>query len=198
MRTISARALAACVLLASAAGAAHAQSSCSGTYAATLIHALPQPNVVALEVFDNSPDNLRLGSKFSDGLRQAGVRLDGAPTSRLRLNISFLDPSGGLGGGIGGSSPSERSDWSAMGGGVYQALPDMPSRGILPRRGAANGNGPPQLVVRAELTDPDTHPVAWVLSLQCALNTDDRERLAFDLGVLIGNALGKTVARGAI
>ena len=74
--------------------AARAQNACSGTYAATLIQALPQPNVVALEVFDNSPENLRLGGKFTDGLRQAGVALDGAPTSRLRLNTSILGPAG--------------------------------------------------------------------------------------------------------
>ena len=187
-----ARALALAALLSLGAGAAQAQYACGGSYAATLLHPLPFPTVVALEIYDNSPENVRLGAKFTDGLRQAGVTVDGTPNARLRLTMNILGPNGPS---LGSSRQTEYQDWKAMGGGVDQQLPDTPNQGIIPRRGSRNGPGASTLMLRAEITDPDTRPVAWVATLQCAIGSQSNDQLAYDLGVLIGGAIGKTVAR---
>lgn len=166
------------------APAAWAMASCSGSYAAALLSALPQPLVVRLKIFDDSPRNLDLAARFTNGLRQSGISVDGTPTAQLALTVS-------LSGGNAAAAPVPSSDFTNFewAGGLNQSSPDQT------KFGAAPAPGPQTLLMRAELRRSADAPVAWVGTLQCSVQTGDTRQLAYDLGTIVGGALGKRSER---
>lgn len=179
------RIAAAALALIAAAGVAPAMAaeSCRGTYSATLIQPLPKPLVVGLIVRDDSPRNLALAAKFGAGMQHAGVSVKGAPTARLSLTVA-------LNGGMADAAPAASSDdsFSWMGGGVQLQAPDQT------RFGRPSQNVQPMTVqLRAEVRTEAGGPVVWVATLRCAMRGDDEQKLAYDIGTVIGRAMGRRV-----
>jgi hypothetical protein len=182
MRTGTRFAVAALALVAAAAARpAAAMESCSGTYSATLIQPLPNPLVVALIVYDDSPRNLALAAQFKAGMQSAGVAVSGTPTVRLSLTVA-------LNGGTDDAAPVPSSDnsFSWMSGGIRPQAPDQT------QFGRASQDTPPVTVqLRADVRPESGGPVAWVATLRCAMQGNDEQRLAYDIGVVIGRAIGR-------
>jgi len=158
-----------------------AMDSCSGTYSATLIKPLPDPLVVALLVRDDSPRNLALAAKFKAGMQSAGLAVSGTPTAQLSL-IATLQ------GGMYDAAPVPSADdsFSWMGGGIQLQSPDES------RFGRPSPNAPPRsLQLRVDVRAEAGGPVAWVATLRCAMQSNDEQLLAYDIGVVIGHAMGQ-------
>lgn len=180
-------AAAAAILGCLAAAPGWAMDSCSGSYAATLLHPLPSPLVVGLVLSDNSPRNVDLAARFKAGLRRAGIAVTGAATVQLSLRATM---SGSDGADDPALPPPAGSGFSWGNGGVDQQLPGES------RFGAGRpGPGPVTLRLRAEIRRSPADPVAWVATLQCARQGSDDRELAYDLGTVIGGAIGRRVER---
>jgi hypothetical protein len=181
------------------AGRVQAMDSCTGQYSAAALQALPVPNVVALDLRDSSDTNVTLARAFTDGMRAAGQRVDGAATTKLTLVYQILGQDNASAGGSGapGGAGSGWSDWSGsnapwLQGGQSAALPDMPRYDMF---SPAPAPQPVMLMLRAQLRDAQTNTVDWVATLQCNPQGNDNRQLAYDLGRLIGGALGKRIDR---
>ena len=173
------------ILLALAAAPAAALESCSGSYAATLLRPLPAPLVVGLVVRDNSPRNVDLAARFTAGMQKAGIAVNGPATMQLSLQVTMGD-----GGGTDDTAPAPPSDpaFTWWNGGADPQLPGQS------RFGARSPNpGPVMVRLRAELRRSLADPVAWVATLQCAMQGSDERQLAFDIGTVIGGAIGRRV-----
>jgi hypothetical protein len=164
-----------------------AMDTCSGQLSAAALHPLPNPAITILDVFDNSARSLRLGRIFTDGMKRGGMRVDGTPTLKAVVTVSNLG---------GGDSyrpryrAADRNDSYALEGGVYRALPDLPSDSILAPASPAQA---PLLIVRVELRNAESAQVDWIASLQCTPRGGDDQRLAFELGELVGRSAGKRI-----
>ncbi len=173
-------------------GTAFAQG-CTGSYAATALHPIPQPLVARLDVRDPSPENQVLAQRFLQGARDAGAKVDGPPTALISINYSVLGPERG---------PYARGvehSYDQFGGfadSVSRSAPEFTGR-LLRQQGQPPAPQPVMLTLRAELTRPDAAQVIWVLSLQCQVHTAEPPVLAYEIGQLVGHALGKTVPRQA-
>jgi hypothetical protein len=186
---------AACVAI--GAGQASAMDSCTGKYSAALLHPLAEPAVVALDLRDSSDVNVALGQAFTKGMREAGRLVSGTPTVRLSLSYQVIGQGGGDagGGGLnqGGGAPTGWSNWSgggaaALQGGQTLALPDFPRYGVFsPQQPVQSA----LLVLRAEARNTHDNTLDWVASVQCKMQGTDNQILAYQLGYLIGGAIGK-------
>jgi hypothetical protein len=166
-----------------------AAQQCPGSYAATALHPLAQPAVYALDIRDPSPENQRLAQRFMEGVRGTGAKVDGTPTAMISIYYSVL----GLGSSsLGGDEGPSYSDFGALSGGLS---PSMPSESRMRMRQSARPSGPVTLSLRAELARPGTTQVIWVMSLQCQMTIQEPTQLAFEIGRVVGGALGKTVSR---
>lgn len=61
----------------------------------------------------------------------------------------------------------------------------------------AHPHSPATLALRAEVTRRGGTQVDWILSLQCQMTEQEPMELAYEVGRLIGGALGRTVPRQA-
>lgn len=172
-----------------AASPVWAMGSCSGTYAATLLSPLPSPLVVGLVLRDDSPRNIGLAAQFRAGMQKAGVTVNDVANTQLTLVATMSGPAGS---GDPARPPPSDSSFSWWNGGVDRQLPDQ-SRFGGDRRNA----GPMTLQLRAQLRTAPDAPVAWVATLQCAVQGNDERQLAFDIGTVIGGAIGRRVEQTA-
>lgn len=181
------------VLLFTSAGALPAAAQrCAGTYAATALHPLPQPTIVGLDIRDQSPENLRLGRRFMQGARDGGAKIDGTPTAMISINYSLL----GLGVGLDARNDGGRDyeDFGGMAGGISRSAPRETRMRLRP---PVHPHAPVTLALRAEVVKPGTTQILWVLSLQCQMTEQEPNMLAYDVGRVVGEALGHTVPRRA-
>ena len=158
-----------------------AMDSCSGTYSATLMKPLPNPLVVALLVRDDSPRNLALAAKFKAGMESAGLTVSGTPTAQLSLTAT-------LQGGSYDAAPVPSADdaFSWMGGGIQLQSPEET------RFGRPSPNTPPRtLQLRVDVQPQSGGPVAWLATLRCTMQSNDEQQLAYDIGAVIGRAMGQ-------
>jgi hypothetical protein len=180
------------------AGPARAMDSCSGMYSATLLHPLTEPTIVALDLADSSDVSKNLGEAFTNGMQEAGTTVTGTPTVKLRLSYQILGQGGsgnGGGGGLnqGGGAQTGWTSWSggdaaALQGGQTAALPDIPNfDAFSPKQPVQSA----LLVVRFEARNVGADAPDWVASLQCTMQGTDNKTLAYQLGRLIGGAIGK-------
>ena len=180
------------------AGPARAMDSCSGMYSATLLHPLTEPTIVALDLADSSDVSKNLGEAFTNGMQEAGTTVTGTPTVKLRLSYQILGQGGsgnGGGGGLnqGGGAQTGWTSWSggdaaALQGGQTAALPDIPNfDAFSPKQPVQSA----LLVVRFEARNIGADAPDWVASLQCTMQGTDNKTLAYQLGRLIGGAIGK-------
>jgi hypothetical protein len=176
---------------------ASAMQSCTGTYSATLLQPLTEPTVVALDLADSSVVPANLSEAFTNGMRAAGVVVAASPTVRLRLSYQVVGQ-GGSSGGVGGVSPggSPNTGWSswsgggaaALQGGQTLALPDIPNYDAF---SPAQPVQSALLNLRAEVRNAGVSVPNWVATLQCTMQGTDNQTLAYQLGYLIGGAIGK-------
>jgi hypothetical protein len=186
--------LAALCLAAAAPSASWAMGSCSGQYSAAALKPLPQPTVARVDLFDNSPRNVRLSQALMRGMNNAGMTTAGS--GNVRLSVSYT-LSGGGGGGYGRERNSydqwgAQSAWGGMSGGVSIEQPGMP------RFGPAPSAGPQTLYLRADLRDAASGLPLWIATIQCQVQTGNEQQLAYDIGTLIGQSAGKRVDRSAM
>jgi hypothetical protein len=180
-----------------AAGPVAAMDSCNGKYSAALLHPLAEPAVVALDLRDSSDVNAALGRSFMNGVREAGQAVSGTPTVKLSLSYQVIGQGGGdaAGGGLnqGGGGQTGWSSWSgggaaALEGGQTLALPDFPRYDAFsPQQSVQSA----LLVLRVEARDARDNALDWVASVQCTMQGTDNQTLAYQLGYLIGGAIGK-------
>jgi hypothetical protein len=177
------------VLAAGLAGRAGATETCSGTFAAELLHPLPERVVAGLDIRDQSPDHLALGRRFLAGMRTAGVTVGPAPNVLLSITSSRLE--------IGTDQPDGRAERDAtappgLQGGVQQGLPAMPDTHMGE---TASPPSPPTAIYRVEAREPSARRISWVANVQCQLLGTDDGAAAEDLGRVIGGALGRRIER---
>jgi hypothetical protein len=180
------------------AGQARALESCSGKYSAVLLHPLTEPTVVALDLHNGADVNAALAQAFTNGMREAGLVVSGTPTVKLSLSYQVIGQGAG---GANGGGPNQGSgaqtgwtDWSgggaaALEGGQTLAMPDIPSYDAFsPRQPVQSA----LLVLRVEARNTGGgSTVNWVASVQCTMKGTDNQTLAYQLGYLIGGAVGK-------
>jgi hypothetical protein len=178
-------------------GQASAMDTCTGKYSAALLHPVAEPAVVALDLHDSSDVNAALGQAFTNGMREAGRVVSGTPTVKLSLTYQILGQGGGDagGGGLnqGGGAQTGWSNWSgggaaALQGGQSLALPDFPRNDAFSPQQAVQSA---LLVLRVEARNTRDNALDWVASLQCTMLGGDDQKLAYQLGFLIGGAFGK-------
>jgi hypothetical protein len=180
------------------AGPARAMDSCSGMYSATLLHPLAEPTIVALDLADSSDVSKHLGEAFINGMQEADTTITGTPTVKLRLSYQIIGQGGsgnGGGGGLnqGGGAQTGWTSWSggdaaALQGGQTAALPDIPNfDAFSPKQPVQSA----LLVVQFEARNVGADAPDWVASLQCTMQGTDNKTLAYQLGRLIGGAIGK-------
>jgi hypothetical protein len=193
-------------IICATAGAASAMDTCSGEFSATPLQALPVPAVVGLDLSDSSPTNADLASGFMRGMSNAGAQVPagGAPTVKLHLTWQVIgqggstgSPGGGANAGTGANalvpSTSSYGGWAGnsqtfLQGGIDRALPDLPRYDAFAPGQSANSG---LLIFRAEARGPAGEPIYWIGSLQCTLTGGDNQTLAYQLGQLVGAALGQ-------
>jgi hypothetical protein len=192
------------------AGAAAAQPACSGEFSATPLQALPGPAVIGLDLADSSPTNNALASAFTRGMSTAGAQVSGAQpaTVKLRLTWQVLAQGGsnpGSGGNAlvpmqGGAQGTGSSIWNGnsqtfLQGGIDRAMPGMPNYdAFAPGQSAQSG----LLIFRAEARGASGEPIYWIGSVQCTLTGADNQQLAYQLGQLVGGAIGQRRDRVAM
>ena len=181
-------------LLAIAPCGAGAMDSCRGQWSAAALSPLPQPTVAPVALFGSSTANSQLAQAFAQGLNGGGLATGGAANVRLSVSYSTM---GGGGGGLGRTRDSydqwgAQNQWAGMAGGVSIEMPGMP------RFGAAPGPTPQTLMLRAELRAMATGLPLWIATMQCQVQTADPQRLATDIGTLIGQSAGKEIAQTAM
>lgn len=190
-------------------GAGWAMDTCAGQYAAALIRALPAPLVIGLDIADSTPMNVALAQSFTQGLKDSGQAVGDGANAFLTLSYRVTGLDGGGGGGsqgggggvnlgtgswVGGGNagwgvPSEdNTAW--LRGGQTAVMPGIPNNTIFTGRPAAQ---PATLFLRAEVRPSANGPVNWVATVQCTLQGGDTQRLAYQLGALIGGSVGKRV-----
>jgi len=190
-------------------GAGWAMDSCAGQYAAALIRALPAPLVLGLDIADSTPMNVALAQSFTQGLKDAGQAVGEGANANAFLTLSYrvsgLDGGGGGGGGGGGVNlgtgawvgggnagwavPSEdNTAW--LSGGQTAVMPGIPNTTIFTGRPSAQ---PATLFMRAEVRPSMNGSVNWVATIQCTIQGGDTQRLAYQLGQLIGGTVGRRV-----
>ena len=184
------------VALAVCNGNAYALDSCTGHYSATLLKPLAQPAIVAIDLADSSDVSARLGAAFTNGMQAAGVAVTGTPSVTLRLSYQVTGQGGGGtgGGGLnqGGGAVTGWSSWSggdaaSLQGGQTLALPGFPNYdAFAPQQPVQSA----LLMLRVEARNLYDSP-NWVAMLQCTLAGTDNQALAYQLGYLIGGAIGQ-------
>jgi len=184
------------------AGTAAAMNTCGGELSSAALQPLPVPAVVGLDLSDSSPTSATLAAAFTRGMSVAGAQVpDGqAATVKLRLTWQVLGQGGsGQGGGNAlvpmqpGPQGTGASVWSGnsqtfLQGGIDRAMPDMPNYDMFaPGQSAQSG----LLIFRAEARNPAGDTIYWIGSVQCTLTGGDNQTLAYQLGQLIGSAIGQ-------
>ncbi len=185
--------LAACAAASGAAGGALAMDACrGGEFSASPLRPLPQPAVIGVTVTDNSAENVGLAAAFTNGMRDAGARVPGTSTATVAMRLSWqvLSP-----GGSGNNQSSGGGASSLPQGGITRAPPQIPTQGVISGRGSLQ---PGVLVFRAEARDPNGATIYWIGSVQCTLQGSGNEALLYQLGQLIGGAVGQRRERVAL
>ncbi len=172
-------------------GTAVAMDSCSGEFSASPLRALPVPAVVTVDQADSSPTDNALADAFTRGMSNAGAKVPGAQpaTVALRLTWEVLGQGGTVGpDSTGGAAQQQGNSATFLQGGIDRSSPGIPEYDAFrPGQSAQSG----LLVFRAEARDPTGATIYWIGSVQCTLRGSDNQKLAFDLGQLIGGALGQ-------
>jgi len=179
-----------CTLLAATLALPAAAQECRGTYAATLLHPVALPTVIARAVHDDSDTNKMLAARFLQGMRDGGAKLDGKPNAQLNISYSIV----GLEQNRPGEDGHSFEDFSGFSTGL---IPSLPAQSAMRLQLPMHPHGNLTLTLRAELSAVGSMRVDRVASVQCTMSGLDPPRLAYDMGRLIGGAAGRTAGRAA-
>jgi hypothetical protein len=185
------------------AGPARAMDTCNGEFSASPLRALPKPAVVGVDLTASTDTNTALADAFTRGMSNAGAQVPGSQTETVKLRLTWQVL------GQGGSNPGSGNNalvpmqpgpqgtgaaiWSGnsqtfLSGGIDRSLPDMPNYSVFaPGQSAQSG----LLIFRAEARDVSGDTIYWIGSVQCTMTGGDNQMLAYQLGQLIGGALGQ-------
>jgi hypothetical protein len=131
-------------------------------------------------------------------MQEAGQQMQGPSNAILTLSWSIAGPSGaGNGGGSTstGGNAAGWSNWSGsnapwLQGGETAALPGLPSYTLFSPKPAVQSA---ILFLRAQVRPTGASVAAWIATVQCTIQPVDNAQLAYQLGRLIGGAIGKEV-----
>jgi hypothetical protein len=175
---------------------AAAMESCTGQYSAAALSPLPTPVLVSLDLSGSTITSPDLAQAFTRGMQDAGQPMQGPSNAILTLSWSVTGQGGaGNGGAFTGSNTAGWSNWSGsntpwMQGGETAALPGIPSYTMFSPKPAVQSA---LLFLRAELRPTGARVAAWIATVQCTIQPVDNKQLAYQLGRLIGGAIGKEV-----
>jgi hypothetical protein len=170
------------------AATAFAMDTCHGELSASPLRPLPFPAVIGIDMSDNSPENATLAAAFTRGMSNAGAQVPGsnAATVKLRLSWQVLGSGGGGGGGAQGGGGQGAQDFPQAG--IDRQAPVIPNQNLFPRGQTLQ---PGLLVFRAEARDPTGATIFWIGSIECTLRGGENETLLYQLGQVIGGAIGQ-------
>ncbi len=182
---------------------AAAMDACNGQYSAAALSPLPTPTVISLDLSGSTITSPDLVRAFTQGMQEAGQRVGTPSNAVLTLSWNVIGQGGGsgTGGGNGAGSPyagdnaTGWSNWSGsnaawMQGGETAALPGIPSYTMFsPKRAAQSA----LLVMRAQVRPTGAGVAAWIATLQCTIQPVENSKLAYELGRLLGSAIGREI-----
>jgi hypothetical protein len=159
--------------------------TCDGTYSAMSLRPLPERIVVGLDILDTSAENKKLAERFLAGIRKSGVEVGQRPTVMLHVRRTGLEallnrP----------SVPSDRGHPRGNQLGQVSGIPEIPSARFGTPRPTTS---PPPLSLRIDATEATASRISWTVTIQCRMIGSDSGKRAEELGVVIGEALGKRI-----
>ena len=181
------------------AAPAAAMDACTGQYSAAALSPLPTPTVISLDLSGSTPTAPGLAQAFTQGLQDAGQRVGSPSNAVLTLSWSIIGQRGGSGNGTGspiaGNNATDWSNWSGsntawLQGGETAALPGIPSYTMFSPRPAVQSA---MLVMRAQVRPAGAGVAAWIATLQCTMQPVDNSKLAYQLGHILGSAIGREI-----
>jgi len=176
---------------------AAAMESCTGQYSAAALSPLPKPVSVSLDLSGGTITSPDLAQAFTRGMQEAGQQMQGPSNATLTLSWSVVGQGGaGNGGGtfMGGNpagwsnGPGSNAPW--LQGGETAVLPGIPSYTMFSPKPAVQSA---LLMLRAQVRPTGASVAAWIATVQCTIQPVDNTQLAYQLGRLIGGAIGKEV-----
>lgn len=187
------------------AAPAAAMDTCPGQYSAAALSPLPTPTVISLDLSGSTITAPGLAQAFTQGMQDAGQRVSTPSNAVLTLSWSVIGQGGGSGngGGTGTGSPfagdnaTDWSNWSGsntawLQGGETAALPGIPSYSMFSPKPAVQSA---LLVMRAQVRPTGAGVAAWIATLQCTVQPGDNSKLAYELGRLLGSAIGREISQ---
>jgi hypothetical protein len=170
-------------LVASAAisSGVQAQSLCTGTLRASMVHPLPKPLVVGTERSLQDTANPELAQRFANGLQNAGVTLGDGGNATLSMAVSVVASASG----------------TSVTSGTYKGFEWMSGKPVG-TAGAAPGLRSAALSISVIVTDNVAIAQAWIATVDCRVQTDDPGALAEFLGNMIGRTMGQNIDRKAV
>jgi len=182
---------------------AAAMDACNGQYSAAALSVLPTPTVISLDLSGSTITAPALVQAFTQGMQDAGQRVGAPSNAVLTLSWNVIGQGGGSGAGGGngtgsafaGGNATDWSNWSGsntawMQGGETAALPGIPSYTLFSPKPAAQSA---LLVLRAQVRPAGAGVAAWIATLQCTIQPVENSKLAYELGRLLGSAIGREI-----
>lgn len=184
---------------------AAAMDACNGQYSAAALSPLPTPTVISLDLSGSTITPPGLVQAFTQGMQEAGQRVGTPSNAVMTLSWNVIGQGGGsgTGGGNGAGSPyagdnaTGWSNWSGsnaawMQGGETAALPGIPSYTMFSAKPAVQSA---LLVMRAQVRPTGAGVAAWIATLQCTMQPVENSKLAYELGRLLGSAMGHEISQ---
>jgi hypothetical protein len=138
-------------------------------------------------------------------MQDVGQQVGSPSNAVLTLSWSVIGQGGGSGTGggngigtpYGGGNPTDWSNWSGsnaawLQGGETAALPGIPSYTMFSPKPAAQAA---LLVMRAQVRPSGAGVAAWIATLQCTMQPVANSELAYQLGRLLGSAIGREISQ---
>ncbi len=187
------------VALAAPAGAMNA---CTGQYSAAALSPLPIPTVISLDLSGSTVTSPELAQAFTRGMQEVGQQVGSPSNAVLTLSWSVSGQGGSTNnGGNGAGTPyagGNAAGWGNSSGGnaawlqgdETAALPGIPSYTMFSPRQAAQSA---LLFLRAQVRPSGAGVAAWIATLQCTMQPVENNELAYQLGRVIGSAMGREV-----
>src|ERR1700722_13386755 len=185
------------------AAPAVARDACTGQYSAAALSPLPTPTAISLDLSGSTVTAPNLVQAFTQGMQDVGQRVGTPSNAVLTLSWSVLGQGGadwnGGGNGTGtpfaGNDATNWSNWSGsntawLQGGETAALPGIPSYTMFSPKPAVQSA---LLVLRAQARPTGAAVAAWIATLQCTMQPVDNNKLAYQLGRLVGAAIGREI-----